>query len=186
MTRFGTRIRTLINFWRIRETDTEKATFRNMMLITYGITIVAVASSLCIQFDACELTTLAKLNEHEFSFGCIEGIPWGLYILATVGQSLVTTTLTFAGSVLILQSLSGQTNTGKRSSLFVAIISLAILGVIQFAAKTQLFLMILSFGAVFLSIVTLCLSKSTFSLQMDDSPSNRKRKGELTDCRPCA
>ena len=170
----------------IQENNVEKATFRNMMLITYCITIAAACATILIQFDALNLTTWARLDENRFSFGCVEGVSWELYIVATVCQSLVPTTLTFAGSVLILQSLSEQKSTGKKSSLFVAIVALAIFGVVQNAVKTQLFLILSSLGSIILSGLTLYLSKANFSLQIEDSPCNRKRKCEATDCQPCA
>ena len=178
--------RKLLSLFRARETDAEKATFRNMMLITYCITLVAAAAILLIQFDTKHFTTWEELKKLKFPFGCAGEIPWDLYIVATICQSLVPTTLTFAGSILMLQSFSEYKYTGIKSSLFVAIVTLAIFGVVQNSAKTQFFLAVSSFGSVFLSVLTLYLSKSTFTLEVESSSSNRKRNAEITDCQPCA
>lgn len=165
---------------RFQENDIEKATFRNMVFITYCITFTAAFAALFLQFDSLDWETIS------FSFGCAKKLSPALYILATICQAIVPTTITFAGSVLILQSLAGQTTVGKRSLLFVSIVVLAIVNVAQNAVQSAGYLLVSSIIAIILSGVTLFFSKNTFSLELDTSTVGRKTKSEESDCRPCA
>lgn len=157
---------------KIQDFDEETMTYVQMLLITYVITIGIVFVFLCLLFDKTELT--------EFQFSRCEKVDPFLYSVSCVIQTLVPTTITFSGTIIILQS---KLNSGKTMKvlLFISIILLALIGVLQTSVQTSELLYISNFILLFLNFVSLFLSRKVFYLPVESSKGS---KCETSDCKP--
>lgn len=157
---------------KIADFDEETIAYIQMLLITYVITIVMTVVCLILLFDN---NSIDKLQ-----FSRCKNVDQFLYSMSCVVQTLVPTTITFSGTIIILQSKFNKIGTMK-VLLFITIILLAVFGILQISAQTFSILYIANVMLILLNAFALFFSKKVFYLPAEDI---NVSKCEVSDCKP--
>ena len=111
-------------------------TFAYSMWITYSITLGMAAFALFATFDGT-----SDWQKSSYAFNVCSKLNWLAFTVATVVETLPVTTITFAGTILVLQS-DWQNQLGNAVKLFICIALLAISGFGLATIKTFDFLIV--------------------------------------------
>lgn len=153
----------------------ENMTFFQMLMITFVITLCMTFVIALIVFDNNQ-----NVMNQGFRFSMIPNLDGYSYLFSTTIQTIVPTTITFSGTILILQSRSHMNRTYK-VLLFISIILLALFGVMQSSVKTVFYLSFTNIVLFFLVILSIFFSKKIFNLN-----SSINKKNETSDGTPVA
>lgn len=159
----------------IFELTEEQRTFILMTLITYLITIAITVLPILIRFD--------DLNQENCDFyKCIKTSRF-LYLTSCIIQTINSTTITFSGTIFVLQSQSDKKKT-FRVLLFIGIILLALIAVFQTSIYSEKLLYFTNVVLIIINVFVLYFSKLVFFLPplIDNYISKR----EISDCKPIA
>ena len=150
-------------------------TFAYSMWITYAITLGMAAFALCATFDG----TSGWLKSL-YTFNACERLNWFVFTVATIVETLPVTTITFSGTILVLQT-DWQTQLGNAVKLFICIALLAISGFELATIKTLGFLIVDILSCTLLSYFALKYSWNVIGAE----PAHIRHKAEPDDGNLC-
>lgn len=156
----------------------ENMTFLQMFLITFVITICMTAVIILLVLDS-DYSNPEKTGQG-LRFSVFTNMDFFSYVFSSIVQTIVPTTITFSGTILILQSRSNMNRTYK-VLLFISIILLALFGIMQNSVKSLVYLNFTNAVLLILIVLSLFFSKKIFNL--NNSSTNKK---EISDGTPIA
>lgn len=157
----------------------ENMTFIQMLLITFVITVCMTLVTVLLVFDHADFPSSDTSRNFQFSF--IENLDHFTFLASTIIQTVVPTTITFSGTILILQSRSNMNRTYK-VLLFISIILMALFGIMQNYVKSFPYLVTTNVVLFVLIVLAIYFSKKVFNLK---NYSLNKKK-ETSDGTPVA
>lgn len=161
--------------------------------ITFAITyLITVLFALLVVFNYFEDIMIATKNtssiwsfitttQNKFTFGYCNDLNAWTYLVAKMFETLIPTTLTFSGTILVLQTTKTR-NTSLNAFLFISLFGFAMIGMFFMVAKLQTMLNFYMWVLLFLFFVVFIFSAKVFALQdKDDSVhKNEESDGQIT------
>ena len=158
---------------KLKESNRAKKIFWATMFISYfGALIIGVACAL--------LSPNVDINQEFFTFGPNElktGL--SLYLLFSVSEVLAPTTITFSGTVLLLQSK--KESVIRTTLLWVIIIALVVLSVCMKCFNNLIGIKVVATIIVLISILAIALSASISNIELNIELKQRFHKQEISD-----
>lgn len=153
--------------------------------ITYLITILFTVLVVLNQFEEImfkmgseeNLLKFVFTTEEKFSFGYCSNLNAFTYLLAKLFETLIPTTLTFSGTILVLQTTTVK-NTSWNVVLFIALLGFTMIGMFFMVSKLETTLRFYMWILLALFIVVFIFSAKLFTLQKKDNSLHKKEESD--------
>ena len=172
----------------------ENKQFFLMFLITYSITILMAVLIAIMNIDEAinqaminpdiELVynnwgELIKNIDNTFSFYNCETISFWSFVSAKIIETLVPTTITFSGAILVLQRTIRK-DSARPPLLFSLLVIIAMIGIAFTQAKSQIVLELYMATLLILIIISLLISRKIYYQQNLTQHKNEPDDGKIT------
>ncbi len=155
------------------------------LIFTYLLTIIFTVLVVFNQFEdimvslnySNSLWDFIKTTTEKFSFGYCQNVDARMYLAAKLFETLIPTTLTFSGTIFVLQTAKEKSN---YLNAFLAIILLlvAMIGVFFMVSKLEAMLTLYMWMLLILFLLAILFSSKMFALQNKDSSSHKKEQSD--------
>lgn len=168
-------------FKRLRKYEQFGVTFAITYFLTIFFTVLVVLEYFESNMIAIEWTGgiwgFIKAPAEIFTFGNCKGLDAWTYLSANIVETLIPTTVTFSGTILILQTTK-EANTSLNALLFISLTFFVMTGMFFMVAKLRSTLSLYIWLLLILHCIVFTFSAKLFNVQ---SKSNNEHKNEESD-----
>lgn len=155
-------------------------TFALTYLITISFTVFVVLNyyeDLMVQNNILDYWTFLNNTSVTFSFGYCTGLDAWTYLFAKIVETLIPTTLTFSGAILILQTKVAK-DTSLDAMLFISLVCLTIAGIGFMIARLPSVLFFYMWLLFFLFCIVFMFSAKLFNIQNEEDNLHKNEESD--------